>query len=464
MSPLSEDDLIYDWNHQEDFSFRHKPGLELDDETLRDGLQSPSVTDPSLEEKLLILHLMEKLEIHACDIGLPGAGPRAFETCLRLAREVAEARLRIRPNCAVRTVKSDIDPLIEISNRVGYPVEAAMFIGASPIRFYAEDWSLDWVRRQTEEAVSYAVQHGIPVMYVTEDTTRSRPEHIRELYKTAIGAGAYRICVADTTGHATPIGVSYLMKFVRRLADECGDGVKVDWHGHSDRGVAIPNAMMAIAQGADRIHATALGIGERVGNVAMDQLLVNLRLEGIISTDLTPLDQYCRVVSEATGVPIPINYPVVGRDAFRTSTGVHAAAIIKAQNRGARWLADRIYSGVPAEMVGRRQEIEIGFMSGVSNVVYYLRSRGIEPEKSLVEEILNAAKRHSRVLTEEEVREIIRYRASRMPEVSEALLEQWDREVLRKNLPGGEAPVARKDDREAPRRAPAEEETPPPGA
>jgi 2-isopropylmalate synthase len=435
MEPLSEDELTFDWNHQEDFSFRHKPRLELDDETLRDGLQSPSIRDPLVEEKLSILHLMEELEIQACDIGLPGSGPRAFDTCLRLAREIRDQHMRIQPNCAVRTVKVDIDPLIEISDQLGFPIEAAMFIGSSPIRLYAEGWDIDWVRRQTEEAVTYAVKHGIPVFYVTEDTTRSRPEHIRELFRTAIGCGAYRICVTDTVGHATPIGVSYLMKFVTRVVEETGAEVKIDWHGHSDRGVAIPNTMMAIAQGADRVHATALGIGERVGNTPMDQLLVNLKLEGMITTDLRPLHKYCEAVSRATGVPIPANYPVMGRDAFRTSTGVHAAAIIKAQNRGARWLADRVYSGVPAEMVGREQEIEIGFMSGLSNVVYYLRSRGIDPEKGLVDEIFRAAKRHSRVLSEQEIFEIIRYHKALAPGVSQELLHQWDQEVTRGPAP-----------------------------
>ncbi len=429
MSELSENDLIFDWNHQENFSFRHREVLELDDETLRDGLQSPSVRDPSMEDKLRILHLMEKLEIQSCDIGLPGAGARSLETCLRLAREISDQKLRIRPNCAVRTVKVDLDALLEVSSRLGRPVEAAMFIGSSPIRFYAEGWDPDWVRRQTEEAVRYAVKNGLPVMYVTEDTTRARPEDIRNLYQTAIRAGAQRICVSDTVGYATPIGVSYLMKFIRSLVEETNPEVKIDWHGHSDRGVAIPNSMMAIAQGADRVHATALGVGERVGNTAMDQLLVNLRLENMITTDLTPLRQYCEVVSRATGVPVPINYPIMGRDAFRTSTGVHAAAIIKAQNRGADWLADRVYSGVPAAMVGRKQEIEIGFMSGLSNVVYYLRSRGIEPNRDLVEEIFRAAKRHNKVLSEEEVFEIIRYHGDRAPQVSERLFEQWDREI-----------------------------------
>lgn len=393
-------ELIYDWNHLED-ELPHK--VELDDETLRDGLQSPSIRDPELDEKIRILHLMEKLGIEACDIGLPGAGPRAFETCLRLAGEIRDAGLAIRPNCAVRTVQADVDPLIEISMKVGYPVEAAMFIGSSPIRFYAEGWTLDRVRTMTEDAVSYAVKNGIPVMYVTEDTTRTDPHSIRDLFQTAIRAGAYRVCIADTVGHATPPGVSAIVRYVKHIVNETGEPTKIDWHGHSDRGLAISNAMRAVKEGVDRIHGTGIGIGERCGNTQMDQLLVNLQLEGNIRRDLSALNAYCEAVSAATGIPIPANYPVVGRDAFRTSTGVHAAAIIKAQNRNDRWLADRVYSGVPAHMVGREQEIEIGFMSGASNVTHVLGQRGVDATPELVAKILAYAKGRREVLTAAEI-------------------------------------------------------------
>lgn len=397
-------DLIYDWNTELDAeSTRPNRRIELDDETLRDGLQSPSITDPTLEEKLGILHLMEALGIDACDIGLPGASPQAHATCLAIAREIADQRLRIRPNCAVRTARADIDPLIDISMKVGYPVEAAMFIGSSPIRFYAEGWTLEKVRAMTEDAVAYAVQNGIPVMYVTEDTTRTDPASIRELFQAAIGAGAYRICIADTVGHINPPGVAALVRYVRSVVAETGTETKIDWHGHSDRGLAIPNAMQAIYEGVDRVHATALGIGERCGNTQMDQLLVNLRLDGWTDRDLSYLFDYCQLVSTATKMPIPANYPAVGRDAFRTSTGVHAAAIVKAMNRNEPWLVDAVYSGVPAHMVGRRQEIEIGFMSGASNVAFYLRQRGIEPTEGLVAQVLALAKSKRELLTEDEI-------------------------------------------------------------
>lgn len=403
MHERTEADLIFDWNHAErPFPPRTRP-VEIDDETLRDGLQSPSIRDPETEQKLRIVHLMEKLGIDACDIGLPGSSRRAYETCLSIAQEIGRARLAIRPNCAVRTVKADVDPLIDISMKVGYPVEAAMFIGSSPIRFYAEGWTLDQVRRMTDEAVSYAVQNGIPVMYVTEDTTRTDPDSVRDLFQTAIRAGAYRVCIADTVGYATPAGVSTILRFVRNVVAETGQEVRIDWHGHSDRGLAIPNAMVAVAEGVDRVHATALGIGERCGNTQMDQLLVNLYLEGVHHHDLSALNEYCTLVSEATGHPIPGNYPVMGRDAFRTATGVHAAAIVKAQTNSAAWLADAVYSSVPASLVGREQEIEIGFMSGASNVSHYLKRRGIEPTAEVVKRILEAAKSKSSLLTEAEV-------------------------------------------------------------
>ena len=433
---LNDKPLIYDWNKRKGFKFRHKKGLQLDDETLRDGLQSPSITDPTIEEKLELIELMEDLEIDAADIGLPGSGPRAQYDILTIAKHISRNNMKIRPNCAVRTVKQDITPLIEISQKVGYPIEASTFIGSSPIRQYAEDWTLDKMVRLTEEAVSYATENGLPVMYVTEDTTRADPRTLKKLYKTAIEAGAERICVCDTVGHVTTIGVYYLMKYIQTMVKKINPEVKIDWHGHSDRGLAIPNTMAAIAQGVDRVHATALGIGERVGNTAMDLLLVNLNLEGIYNRDLTKLARYCQLVSEACDVPVPPNYPVMGRDAFRTSTGVHAAAIIKAKNKGDDWLADRIYSGVPAGMVGLRQMIEIGFMSGVSNIVFWLKQRGIEPEEKLVDEIFRAAKQHNRVLSEEEVEEIIKYHElEEKPPLD--TLAQWDKEIKSNKKKGG---------------------------
>lgn len=369
MGDASSASLVYDWNVAEGGYPRRPRPIEFDDETLRDGLQSPSVQDPDISLKLRLLHLMEDLGIHSLDIGLPGAGPRARADILALCREIVQSKMKIRANCAVRTVKSDITPLIEISQKVGMPIEACTFIGSSPIRQYAEEWTLDHVLKLSEDAIRYAVENGLPVMYVTEDTCRTPPDAVRKLYGAAIEAGARRVCICDTVGHITPEGVRNLVAFVRQVVDDTGEDVRIDWHGHNDRGLAVINTLAAVMAGVDRVHGTALGVGERVGNCSLDQLLVNLKLMDYIDNDLTPLAEYTRLASEGTGVPIPINYPVFGRDAFRTATGVHAAAIIKAKKKADEWLADRVYSGVPAGMVGREQQIEVGFMSGASNII-----------------------------------------------------------------------------------------------
>ncbi|HLZ47475.1 MAG TPA: 2-isopropylmalate synthase, partial [Candidatus Limnocylindria bacterium] len=280
------------------------------------------------------------------------------------------------------------------------------FIGSSPIRRYAESWSIDTMRTQVEDAVSLAVKNGLPVMFVTEDTTRADPETLVTLYETAIAAGAGRICASDTVGHATPEGVRNLLTFIRAEIIK-GQAVKLDYHGHNDRGLGTINALAATAI-ADRVHGTALGIGERVGNASMDQLLLNLRLGDLITTDLAPLAEYTALVATHCGAVIPANYPGLGEDAFRTGTGVHAAAVVKALRKGDRALADRVYSGVPASLLGREQRIEVGPMSGESNVVFWLEQRKIEPTRARIDRIMTAAKASDRVLGESELERLAR--------------------------------------------------------
>jgi 2-isopropylmalate synthase len=359
--------------------------------------------------------MMVDLGIESADLGLPGAGPHVVRDVLRLAREIVEQRLPISPNCAARTVRADIQPVIDIAEQAGLPIEVSCFIGSSPIRQYAEGWGIDRMLRLSEDAVSFAVAHGMPVMFVTEDTTRAKPDDLRRLYTAAVEAGARRVCVADTVGHATPQGVANVIRFVREVVDATGEDVKVDWHGHRDRDLAVINALAAAAAGADRLHGTAVGIGERVGNCAIDLLLVNMQLLGWIDRDLSRLREYCAFVAEKTGVPLPDNYPVVGRDAFRTGTGVHAAAIIKARSRGDDWLADRVYSSVPASLIGCHQIIEVGPMSGESNVVFWLKERGIEPSTELVHEVFRQAKAAPKILEEEEILEICRRSGATVP-------------------------------------------------
>ncbi len=402
-------ELIYDWNTLDDAGFRPAGEVLLNDESLRDGLQSPSVKDPSIEQKLRILHLMEELGINMLDVGLPGAGPRAVADVKALCQEIARAKLKIKPNCAARTHQNDIRPIAEISQQVGIPIEAATFIGSSPIRRYTEGWTDEFLIKTTEDAVKYAISLGLDVMYVTEDTSRCDPETVKRLYTAAINCGAKAIVVCDTCGHATPAGVRALIRFViDEVVKPSGANIRIEWHGHCDRGLAVANSFAALSAGATVVHGTAIGIGERVGNTQMDQMLVNLKLMGIepwAKQDLSKLKDYCRVVSEATGVPIPKNYPVLGDDAFRTATGVHAAAVIKALKKKDLELADAVYSGVPAHYFGMEQIIEIGPMSGKSNILFWLDRKGIPASDAIVDRIYTRAKASDRCLTEAEILE-----------------------------------------------------------
>lgn len=399
-------DLIYDWNRIGDTWTPPEP-IQIDDETLRDGLQSPSVTDPPLATKIELLHLMDALSIETADVGLPGAGPRAVEDVTALCKEIVRAKLRIRPNCAARTHANDIDPIVACSQAAGIPIEACLFIGSSPIRLFTEDWTVDKLLQWTETAVTRAVAEGLPVMFVTEDTTRAHPDSLKQLYTLAIDCGASRVCVSDTVGHATPEGVTRLITFVREVIAATGKKVGIDWHGHKDRDLATANCLAAARAGATRLHGAGIGIGERAGNAPMELLLVNLHLQGWSQRSLLKLPEYCRLVSSACGVPIPRNYPVIGADAFETATGVHAAAVIKAFKKGDVALADRVYSGVPASELGLEQKIRVGPMSGRSNIVFWLERRGIEPTDPRVDTIYKAAKNSPRLLEDQEMLALI---------------------------------------------------------
>lgn len=407
-SELAESDLIFDWNTRRRRSTLSPRGaVQFHDETLRDGIQGPSIVDPSIEDKKRIIELTAALGIHSADIGLPGAGQRAVDDVTAIVEHCQALKLDISLGCAARTHINDIRPIVEISQKTGVKLEVLCFLGTSPIRQYAESWDLDRLMKYAGDAVDFAVREGLPVNFVTEDTVRSSPATLQPLFLSVIDKGAERLTLCDTVGHASPDGVRNLIQWTRNLIDGTGADVAIDWHGHNDRGLGVCNTLFAIEYGADRVHGTALGIGERVGNAALDQVLLNLKLMGEIDNDLRKLVMWCQTVSKATHTPIDRAYPLLGKDAFRTATGVHAAAVIKAISKGDDWLADRIYSGVPAGLFGKKQAIEVGHMSGLSNVLWWLDQHRIERAPGLPEHILAAAKQRSRVLTDDEVHDLV---------------------------------------------------------
>ncbi|MEZ4473931.1 MAG: LeuA family protein [bacterium] len=408
MNGVDDHDLLFDWNaRRRRTKLSPRPVFQFHDETLRDGIQGPSIVDPSIEDKKRIIELTDALGVHSADIGLPGAGPRAVEDVTAIVRHAQACKLSISLGCAARTHINDIRPIAEISQRTGQRLEVLAFIGTSFIRQYAEDWNLERLLKFSGEAIEFAVKEGLPVNFVTEDTIRSHPSTLQPIFLSAIDRGIERLTLCDTVGHATPDGVRNLIQWTRNLIDGTGTDVKIDWHGHDDRGLGVCNTIYAVEYGADRVHGTALGIGERVGNAALDQVLLNLKLMGEIDNDLSKLVLWCNTVAEATHTPIPRSYPLLGKDAFRTATGVHAAAIVKAQRKGDDWLADRIYSGVPAGLFGKRQQIEVGHQSGLSNVIWWLEQHRVPAAPGLADFILAAAKQRSRVLSDDEVRDLV---------------------------------------------------------
>ena len=403
--------LIYDWNII-DYEINRNPanhphGVWFDDETLRDGLQSPSARNPTIDEKKELLTYMEKLGIQKVDLGLPGAGPFHREHINSMLSHIIDNDYQIRPGAAVRTLMHDIEPLVEMQEKHGIQIQASAFLGTSPIRQYTEGWTMEKLISTMEKAVSYAVENDVPVMFVTEDTTRSNPDDVRAIYQRAMELGVRRLCVCDTCGHVTPNGVKKLLNFVDEEVIKDGgykrNEIEVNWHGHQDRGLGVANNIAAVEAGADVIHGTALGVGERAGNAPLDQTLVNLKLMGVIDNDLTLLDEYMRTANKYIEVPLPRNYPVFGEDAFETGTGVHASAVIKAMRKGDDWLADRVYSGVPAGDFGLKQVIRIGHMAGRSNIIWWLEQNGYEVNDELVAHLFEVAKSQRRNMLDSEV-------------------------------------------------------------
>jgi 2-isopropylmalate synthase len=397
--------LIHDWNAPEgELAFGRVPAL-LDD-TLRDGLQNAAVRTPSFDEKAEMLRLMVSIGVECANLGLPGSSRRAFEDAVRACGVVTSEKLELEVAVAGRTLEADMRAIVELAEKTGMALEAHAFVGSSEIRWFAEGWELERVRRMTESALGMLRRAGLSATFVTEDTTRSRPAVLHELFAVALDSGASRLCLCDTVGHATPEGVRRLVGFTRSFIAERAPSVVLDWHGHNDRGLALANALAALDAGVHRAHATALGVGERVGNVPMELLAMNLSQAGRIAVEPKALAHYAERSAAALGWTIPANYPLIGQNAFRTATGVHAAAIAKARKKS-EWVADRVYSAVPAAPLGRAHEIFVGAMSGSANVVTWLDRHGVAATPTLVAAILDRARASDRVLTDAEILEVV---------------------------------------------------------
>lgn len=391
--------LVFDW----DGPFgAPSERVFLDDETLRDGLQSPSNREPSLETKKRYLHLVASLGVAAVDLGMPAASSRVAWEVQELAREIRDHRLPLHPNCAVRTLAKDVLACAAISQQAGIPLEAMLFLSFSRLRLQVERWEREFLLHKLEQIVGCAVREGLPVTFVAEDASRTFPEDLQAAVLTAARAGAQRVCLADTTGALTPWGAENLVRFTRQVLEAHGAGaVKLDWHGHNDRGLAVACALAAARAGADRLHGTLLGVGERSGNPPLEQLLVNLALAGLHPNPLTQLVPALREACQLLELYIPAHAPVLGAQAFATASGVHAAAIWKAREQHREDWEELVYSPYPPRLVGGKQEVLVGPYSGAANVRFWLAARGYPVTGELVQRILAEAKKAQGILSEE---------------------------------------------------------------
>ncbi len=283
------------------------------DETLRDGLQNASGVNPPIAYKVDLLHAMAKIGAGVVSVGLPAAGAQYAADTHLLCREIASAKLPLIATAAARTVVADVEGIARAADRAGISIEVYAFIGSSSIRAMVEGWSIDFLVGNVTSSAEAARRAGLPFCLVTEDTTRSSPDMLRPLYRAAIDAGARRICVADTTGHATPDGVANLVALIRgEIAAMGAKGVELDWHGHNDRGLALPLALRAAALGVERIHGTGLGVGERVGNTSLELLVHNLGLLGARpAVPITHLREYMELAARALSWTIPRDHPLL---------------------------------------------------------------------------------------------------------------------------------------------------------
>lgn len=395
----------YDWNTP---STRRRP-VDVGDSTFSDAPQSPSANEPSLAAKRRLLSLMSELGLRSAALGYPGSGPRQFAETLELARELTRTQLPIDASCSARASVKDVGVALDVRERSGLDLELAIALPVSPVRLDAEGISMDRLQESAETSISYARRAGARVVAVLEDAARTPPELLAVLIQHVLSLGATAVRVADTVGHATPDGTRALLRFAAdQVRVRHGRPIRLEWHGQQDRGLALANALAAVDTGVDRLYASALGLGERCGTVPLEVLLTNLRITGGWPHTLGALQEYAESAAAAFGVAIAHAHPVIGADAFRSGTGAHATALVKALRAGDRSMADDVASAVPAGLVGAEHRVDVSPVSGLSNVRWWLAQHGYDPgDLVLMRELLLAVKQTQRVATDDELHDMV---------------------------------------------------------
>lgn len=397
---------IYDWDKEGSEKLKSS-SFRLLDTTLRDGLQTPGIIQPSLEDKLRVIDYDAQLGIEAIDVCLPAdPSTRYFQEGVKCANYINTKYPQTEIFVLARTIQSDVNATMQFAQDAGCKVSVILFRGSSDLRLLAEDWHEDSIINDMGKFTKQLVGKGLNVTCATEDSTRTRPDFLKQIFEAGRAEGANEFCIADTVGYADPWGIKNEVSWLKQdVLDD--NNLQIQYHGHNDTGNAVSNSIAAIAAGAKTIHVTHIGMGERAGNASTEGVLANLTRRGINKYDLHKVVEGSNFVAEAFGVKIPNNHPLIGADVFSTESGIHAAGIDNARKKGLN-VSGIIYSAVSPEVVGRETIVNIGPLGGIHSVKWVLDRMGVPSSAELTSALLMQARIQNRALTPSEIKAVVR--------------------------------------------------------
>lgn len=389
---------------------------QIDDETLRDGLQSSGIRHPTPEEGLVLFDLMYQLGTQRADIGFAAAGEAHMKRIKAIAEHNSILDPKMEISCAARMTPQDIEPIVQISQEIGAHFWADAFIGITPERIDSEGWNQKQMIEWVENTVGFSLENDVDVMLVTESTIdgiEKNAEFLEQIYLTGLNKGAKRVCISDTTGARLPHEVEEAVLWMRQLLNRSGfEKVAIDFHGHNDLRSAVPNSIAALRAGAQRVHATILHAGERRGNTDRTALQLQLRRTGMDqgAYNLRVIPEYVRQASRILGIEVRESYPGIGDESRAVISGVHASAVLKAKkiqedNAGGVYLPVNYQEllGVEPSHV-----VRIGPMAGRASVHLWAIFQGLdEISDAQATKVIAWAKKEKRALTDDEIRKLL---------------------------------------------------------
>ena len=390
--------LLTDWNEKK--TFKNK-SIVIEDDTLRDGLQSALLRIPNYFEKKELVTLAHASRIKYVMLGFPGASEDAYHECRLLVQFIRDMQWPLVPRLLGRANQSDMAAICRLQEETGVPLQADFFINICALRLKVEGWNLATITQMIHQASEQLDRHGVSYSISLEDATRSDTSIIEKMLCTIVNTKAIAIVLCDTVGACLPSGVANLLRFVKKTIAAHNSHIFQWWHGHNDRGLALANALCALDHGIDGISGTFLGIGERSGNICIEQIMLHLNQYYGSAYCLDSARQYCSLLSRYTEYTMPINQPLFGNQSFTTTAGTHIRALEKAKRFGTG-AHDLLYSSVAAHDLGRQQQIMLGPMSGRSAVKSVLEQIGESYDEKKISTLFNYFKKIQKPITVQE--------------------------------------------------------------